>query len=41
MGEKQNRPFHFSFSSSLKVGFQGSRITLTPACCWFESWMSG
>ena len=27
MGEKQNRPFHFSFNSSLKVGFQGSRIT--------------
>jgi Transposase DDE domain group 1 len=27
MGEKQNRPFRFSFNSSLKVGFQGSRIT--------------
>ena len=27
MGEKQNRPFHFSFNSSLKVDFQGSRIT--------------
>jgi hypothetical protein len=27
MGEKQSRPFHFSFNSSLKVGFQGSRIT--------------
>jgi hypothetical protein len=27
MGEKQDRPFHFSFNSSLKVGFQGSRIT--------------
>ena len=27
MGEIQNRPFHFSFNSSLKVGFQGSRIT--------------
>jgi hypothetical protein len=25
MGEKQNRPFHFSFNSSLKVDFQGSR----------------
>jgi hypothetical protein len=27
MGEKQNRPFHFSFNSSLKVGFLRSRIT--------------
>jgi hypothetical protein len=27
MGEKQNRPFHFSFNSSLKVAFQGSRVT--------------
>jgi hypothetical protein len=27
MGEKQNRPFHFSSNSSLKVDFQGSRIT--------------
>jgi hypothetical protein len=27
MGEKQSRPFHFSFNSSLKVDFQGSRIT--------------
>ena len=27
MGEKQNRPFHFSFNSSLKVDFQGSRVT--------------
>jgi hypothetical protein len=27
MGEKQNRPFQFSFNSSLKVDFQGSRIT--------------
>ena len=26
MGERQSRPFHFSFNSSLKVGFQGSRI---------------
>jgi len=25
--EKQNRPFHFSFNSSLKVDCQGSRIT--------------
>ncbi|MGA2572291.1 MAG: transposase [Terracidiphilus sp.] len=27
MGEIQNRPFQVSFNSSLKVGFQGSRIT--------------
>ena len=27
MGEKQNRPSHFSFNPSLKVDFQGSRIT--------------
>lgn len=27
MGEKQNRPFRLSFSSSLKVDFQGSRVT--------------
>ncbi len=27
MGETQNRPFQFSFNSSLKVDFQGSRVT--------------
>ena len=27
MGEIQNQPFQFSFSSSLKVDFQGSRVT--------------
>jgi len=27
MGEKQNRPFQLSFNRSLKVAFQGSRIT--------------
>ena len=27
MGDKQNRPFQLSFNSSLKVAFQGSRIT--------------
>jgi hypothetical protein len=27
MGEKQNRPFQLSFNASLKVGFQGSRVT--------------
>jgi hypothetical protein len=27
MGEKQNQPFQLSFNSSLKVVFQGSRVT--------------
>src|SRR6202162_5286209 len=27
MGEKQNKPFQFSFNASLKVDFQGSRVT--------------
>ena len=27
MGEAQNRPFQLSFNSSLKVDFQGSRVT--------------
>jgi hypothetical protein len=27
MGEIQNRPFRLSFNASLKVGFQGSRVT--------------
>ena len=27
MGEKQDQPFHLSFNASLKVDFQGSRIT--------------
>jgi hypothetical protein len=27
MGEKQNQPFQFSFNASLKVNFQGSRVT--------------
>jgi hypothetical protein len=27
MGEKQNRPFQLSFNSSLKIDFQGSRVT--------------
>ena len=27
MGEKQNQPFHLLFSASLKVDFQGSRVT--------------
>jgi len=27
VGEKQNQPFHLSFNQSLKVDFQGSRVT--------------
>src|SRR5712691_8963803 len=27
MGEKQNQPFRLSFNTSLKIDFQGSRIT--------------
>jgi hypothetical protein len=27
VGEKQNQPFQLSFSASLKVEFQGSRVT--------------
>lgn len=27
MGETKNRPFQFSFSTFLKVDFQGSRVT--------------
>ena len=27
MGEQQNQPFQFSFNPSLKVDFQGSRVT--------------
>jgi predicted ribosome quality control (RQC) complex YloA/Tae2 family protein len=27
MGEKQNQPFQLSFNASLKLDFQGSRVT--------------
>ena len=27
MGEKRNQPFHLSFNASLKIDFQGSRVT--------------
>ncbi|MGC1768934.1 MAG: transposase [Candidatus Acidiferrales bacterium] len=27
MGEKRNQPFQLSFNASLKVDFQGSRVT--------------
>ena len=38
MGDKQNQPFQLSFNASLKVDFQGSRVTSDlpaagrPAC---------
>jgi hypothetical protein len=27
MGDKQNQPFQLSFNPSLKIDFQGSRVT--------------
>jgi hypothetical protein len=27
MGDKQNQPFQLSFNASLKIDFQGSRVT--------------
>ena len=27
MGEKQNQPFQLSFNASLRIDFQGSRVT--------------
>jgi hypothetical protein len=27
VGERPNQPFHFSYDSSLKVDFEGSRVT--------------
>ncbi|MGC9973544.1 MAG: hypothetical protein ABSE56_23480 [Bryobacteraceae bacterium] len=27
MGEEQNRPLQLSFNASMKIGFQGSRVT--------------
>jgi hypothetical protein len=41
MGEKQSRSFQFSFNSSLKVDYQGSRITSDAGLWWFDSWMNG
>lgn len=31
MGEKQNGPFQLSFNASIKVDFQGSRVTSDDA----------
>ncbi len=31
MGEIQNQPFQLSFNASLKVDFQGSRVTSDPS----------
>jgi len=41
MGEKQNGPFQLSFNTSLKVDFQGSRVTLDGCPILAESWISG
>lgn len=40
MGEKQNQPFQLSFNASLKVDFQGSRVTSDAASFWCASWMN-
>jgi hypothetical protein len=41
MGEKQNQPFQLSFNPSLRIGFQGSRVTSDGGlCCWCASWMN-
>jgi hypothetical protein len=41
VGERQNRPFQLSFNSSLKVDFQGARVTSpTVVSFWCASWMS-
>ena len=40
MGEKQNGPFQLSFNASLKVDFQGSRVTSDGGLIVCASWMS-
>ena len=40
MGEKQDQPFQLSFNATLKVDFQGSRVTSDGGLIWFASWMS-
>jgi len=36
MGEKQNQPFQLLFNTSLKVDFQGSRVTSESESCFRE-----
>jgi hypothetical protein len=40
MGETQNQSFQLSFNSSLKVDFQGSRVTSDGGPILIRSWMS-
>jgi len=40
VGETQNRPFQLSFNSSLKVNFQGARVTSNGGLIWCASWMN-
>ena len=41
MGERQNEPFQLSFNTSLKVDFQGSRVTSDGGLILVRaSWMS-
>ena len=40
MGEKQNQPFELSFNASLKVDFQGSRVTSDGGLILIREWMS-
>ena len=38
MGETQDQPFQLSFNSSLKVDFQGSRVTSDGGLVLVASW---
>ena len=38
MGEKQNQPFQLSFNASLKVDFQGSRVTSDVGLILVREW---
>ena len=41
MGDKQNQPFQLSFNPSLKVDFQGSRVTSDGGLILVGSWTNG
>jgi hypothetical protein len=40
VGEIENQPFQLSFNPSLKVDFQGSRVTSDSGLLWCASWMN-